>query len=656
MSFSVDMWNGFDIIKSSFLSNWIKMNQLIELLLLYSSHVKVFYEGLNNLYESTKNAIGKKGNIIFNDALNLLISSFKIESEQYRNHYNLIMKNIKELREKLEKLKINIQQNFNQNEENRINFKDVLNNLITKKTNFDKSCKEFYLNMAEEETYKIFELKTVNNNQTNNLKKVWETKGDYINFLAKSNEIRELFNKDTEKILVNLEKEYKDLLYYLEYLIKTYIKDKIFTHKEISESYRLNNENTFDKINYKDIFNNFILKNATKEFPMNELDFIPFKLNENIFIQNNQKNNKYIELSKNDQNKVFNLIQNHLKNNKINLYENDFSKKFLNQPFIGKNLLKGNEIILDDKKEEKEEVFEIGSNVFEIIYSEKSEEIKEKNENFNFIKDFIITLVIEETESNNKDKDKDKNNNNIQKEIKDFKVITEDERIKYNALLVKFMKLIEPKNKYKFDYLNFFIKFLTISRTKGLFKLNPFVYQIFINIFTYILMKYKNSYDYVKNVILLAQTFYKGNDKKSGEEKIYLLNGLKNHAAFKEPETWHRAINYILSLSIKKINKYSLDIINKDEYFENLNRTAMNIIISSLYDMKISTNDTIVYENVKHFYSQIYKLDEKIIDEQVNISLGNSIKNNEVKNEKQINKIEENKDIQNDNKDKKENK
>ena len=654
MSFSVDLWNGFDIIKSSFLSNWVKMNQLIELLLLYSSHVKVFYEGLNNLYESTKNAIGKKGNIIFNDALNLLISSFKIESEQYKNHYNLIMKNIKELREKLEKLKINIQQNFNQNEENRINFKDVLNNLITKKTNFDKSCKEFYLNMAEEETYKIFELKTVNNNQTNNLKKVWETKGDYINFLAKSNEIRELFNKDTEKILVNLEKEYKDLLYYLEYLIKTYIKDKIFTHKEISESYRLNNENTFDKINYKDIFNNFILKNATKEFPMNELDFIPFKLNENIFIQNNQKNNKYIELSKNDQNKVFNLIQNHLKNNKINLYENDFSKKFFNQPFIGKNLLKGNEIILDDKKEEKEEVFEIGSNVFKIIYSEKSEEIKEKNENFNFIKDFIITLVIEETESNNKDKDKDKNN--IQKEIKDFKVITDYERIKYNALLVKFMKLIEPKNKYKFDYLDFFIKFLTISRTKGLFKLNPFVYQIFINIFTYILMKYKNSYDYVKNVILLAQTFYKGNDKKSGEEKIYLLNGLKNHATFKEPETWHRAINYILSLSIKKINKYSLDIINKDEYFENLNRTAMNIIISSLYDMKISTNDTIVYENVKHFYSLIYKLDEKIIDEQVNISLGNSIKNNEVKNEKQINKIEENKDIQNYNKDKKENK
>ena len=27
-------------------------------------------------------------------------------------------------------------------------------------------------------------------------------------------------------------------------------------------------------------------------------------------------------------------------------------------------------------------------------------------------------------------------------------------------------------------------------------------------------MNYKNSYDYVKNIILLAQTYYKGNDKK----------------------------------------------------------------------------------------------------------------------------------------------
>ena len=138
-------------------------------------------------------------------------------------------------------------------------------------------------------------------------------------------------------------------------------------------------------------------------------------------------------------------------------------------------------------------------------------------------------------------------------------------------------------------------------------------------------MNYKNSYDYVKNVILLSQTFYKGDDK-SDKEKIYLLNGLKNHTVFSETETWHRAINYSLSLSIKNNNPYCLSIKNKDEYIKNLDKIAMNIIISYLYDMKISTSDENVYENIKHFYSKVYKIDENILNQQLNSLSGNSKK------------------------------
>ena len=79
----------------------------------------------------------------------------------------------------------------------------------------------------------------------------------------------------------------------------------------------------------------------------------------------------------------------------------------------------------------------------------------EKNENFNFIKNFIYTLVIEGTESNKKEEEKENKND-----------IDIDERIKYNKILVKFMELIEPKTKEKFEYLNAFIKFLTIVRAK----------------------------------------------------------------------------------------------------------------------------------------------------------------------------------------------
>ena len=107
MSFGVDLWNGFEIIKSSFSSNLIKLNQLVDILSSYSSYVKDYYNNLINLYESTNETIGKE-NSIFNDSLNLLVLSFKKESEQYKNHYDLITKNIKEIKERIEKLKSNI--------------------------------------------------------------------------------------------------------------------------------------------------------------------------------------------------------------------------------------------------------------------------------------------------------------------------------------------------------------------------------------------------------------------------------------------------------------------------------------------------------------------------------------------------------------------
>ena len=155
-------------------------------------------------------------------------------------------------------------------------------------------------------------------------------------------------------------------------------------------------------------------------------------------------------------------------------------------------------------------------------------------------------------------------------------------------------------------------------------------------------MNYKNSYDYVKNVILLAQTYYKGNDK-SENEKVYLLNGLKNHAVFSEEETWHRAINYSLSLSIKNNNPYSLNITNKEEYVKNLDKIAINIIISYLYDMKISTSDENVYENIKHFYSKIYKIDENILNQQIN-SLSGNFNKKQTQKKSENNEMKENKE------------
>ena len=282
MSFGVDLWNGFEIIKSSFSSNLIKLNQLVDILSSYSSYVKDYYNNLINLYESTNETIGKESTI-FNDSLNLIVLSFKKESEQYKNHYDLITKNIKEIKERIEKLKLNINQYFNKHEEDTEKFNNVLNDLIPKQDNFNKSCKELCLNMADEEANKILEEKKTNNsnqfkllllndiitnnekeNKDNFLKKALETKNDYVDFILESNKKREKYNNTTEKILFNLQEEYKYLLYTFENLLKTYAKDKIFIHNEILELNKLNNEQTFKKINSKNIFNDFIEKMQQK--------------------------------------------------------------------------------------------------------------------------------------------------------------------------------------------------------------------------------------------------------------------------------------------------------------------------------------------------------------------------------------------------------
>ena len=637
MSFNVDLWNGFEVIKSSFDSNLNKLNQLINILDSYSFFIKEYYTNLFNLYSST-NKIINKDNSTFDNLLYLLLISFKTESEYYENHYNLINKSLQETKERIEKIKLNVQQYFQSYEINKENFNNALNNLISKQENFYESCKELCLNIAQEETNKIF---IENQNNINNKKRsstenlkikiekketpldcVFLAKSNYIKFIFESNKLRENYNNNTENILFKLESQYKDILYYFECLMKIYINDKIMIHNKILTLNNNNNEKTFKNINYETIFNDFIENNVTKEFPMIKLEFIPFKLTKNIF-ENNQKLNNYNELKKEEQNKIFNLIKNYISENNINLYESDFSKIFLKSK-EQQNLLKSNEVNLDETKT----MIEIDEDDFEIIKSKKKKEIEKKKKNFNFIKNFINTLVIEETESNKKEEKEDEN------------VIDIDESIKYNKILVKFMDLISPKNKEKFEYLNAFIQFLTIVRVKGFFKLNPYVYQIFINIFTYILMNYKNSYDYVRNIILLSQTFYKGDDENPDDVKIYLLNGLKNHSVFKEPQTWHRAINYSLSLSIKNSSLYKLEIQNKEDYYKNLDKIVLNIFISYLYDMRISTTDLKVYEKVKHFYSKIYKLDEKMVDEQVNKLF--EINSKKEKNDKLENKIEDN--------------
>lgn len=55
--------------------------------------------------------------------------------------------------------------------------------------------------------------------------------------------------------------------------MKLYIKEKIKIHNDILALNNSNNEKEYKNINFVTIFNDFIVNNVTKEFPMKKLEF-----------------------------------------------------------------------------------------------------------------------------------------------------------------------------------------------------------------------------------------------------------------------------------------------------------------------------------------------------------------------------------------------
>ena len=169
------------------------------------------------------------------------------------------------------------------------------------------------------------------------------------------------------------------------------------------------------------------------------------------------------------------------------------------------------------------------------------------------------------------------------------------------------------------------------------FILSKLSYDYLIDIYKFLLEKYSTTDFLLKNILILAQTFYifkEGDiDKKN---KIFLQQGLKNNPIFNKSETWHRVINYALYVNI--INKDLTQKIDKTDQNNKLKLLAFNTLVSYLSDLTYFTDDDNVFFEVKDFYVTIYQLDIKAIDEQLNAILGDKIKN-KLRGSKGVNKI-----------------
>ena len=614
MSFRVDLWNGVNTIKNQFSSIIDKISNLYNLLLSYANYQKAFSKNLESLYKLHKDRF--KDDYLLDKTLSVLIDNIKSESELHKRSYIFIKEELMEsLKENSEKEKSIFNDLLNEGMQLPENFITIKNNVINKQKNYNDALKDFYdfINDFDEseiksiledddmpiirvyttigkELPKIFPLQKLysetniqftnkDDNMINNIsnidkkrkfiEKINEKKHEYINTLKESNEFLYIYKNKYENILQSLEEEYKKLLSNLLLTLTSSIGHKINLNNELNLLYNSFMENNLSNINIEHEIREFIVRNVTKEFPLNKFE---------MFV------NKF-------ENKKFDIIK-YLNEKDINFGQDirrgKSHKKNEMKIFMRRSILKKN---TNDKSK-------INNILENISIKNDIKEYKIKT-NICLIEDFVEELIL--------DREEDENNDDYYSAMMDIDIIK---------------SLISKKNEDHLVYLESLIKTLNKNRAKGNFLIIKKSYNIFIDIFNFILNNHSNIDFILKNIIILSQTFYiieGGKDKinmSKNKTKIFIQNGIKNNPIFNNPETWHRVINYTLSTNI--CNKDISQTVDKNEINNKLNLMSHNILISFLCDIKYFTDDKKVFDEIKDFYVKIYNMNEDSINKEVN--------------------------------------
>ena len=278
MSFCVDLWNGFDIIKNQYSSIRSKIKIFHKLINSYFTIETNYFKSLDSIMKEFKEI--EKEEYPIDSSFNKIFGIFK--NELYRrkiydnNLFGIILAPINAF---LENPKTRFNKLFSENSDNEDNFNRSLGILIEKQNIFHNHCRELATYLAQLESVENNNSQKGGKNKSQKmLEKIKDYKDDYINCIIDTNLEREKYNSKTEKILSDLEDMYQNMIGKFRDALFNFTQNRIKFFKLLLEKEEKEFNEIHSQISTEKEINLFIRRNATKEFPMLKIELCPVKL------------------------------------------------------------------------------------------------------------------------------------------------------------------------------------------------------------------------------------------------------------------------------------------------------------------------------------------------------------------------------------------
>ena len=564
---------------------------------------KEYSKNLDNLYNSSKDQI--KEEFLLEKSFIELINNIKEQNDFHKKHIDFLSKYLANpLKEMIDKQK-SVFQYFAENAKNLENLNKNKSNIISKQEKYHNSCVDLTNFFIVNDTSKLNASFISDHSNVNKRKKlidkINQNKSEYLSILYSSNIDLEQYNIRSNQILNDLENKYETTLDLLKWSLINYANNKIVLYDKVNNLYKTILKNYFTNIDDKQELQNFIRKYVTKEFPISKFEFIPYKLNTiniKLFKEEERKRNP------NECNKKINLIKKFFTDNKL---VSNIDLKEQNNELTSSRSCAPNNISI------------ISSSIKKLIGLDKDaikKHPKTAKKGRNISQELNYTSINNiNNRFNQKDRENQLKNNATYIEFFIDKLMIKKGETKRNEI-DKFKNIFLINKNENSIYFDSFIKALNEYRAKGKYVICDLSYDILVEVFKFMLDNFTEYDNLLKNLLILSQTFCKLSP--NSDKKIYIQKGIRNHKIFSSSKLWHRVINYTLGQYI--YNKDLTVKVDKEEIDKKLHILAQNTLIAYLCDLKCFTDDENVFDEVKKFYCEIYKLDENEIDNNVQIS------------------------------------